>query len=177
MADPGFPIEGADLRHGHFSVKMYAKMKELVPVGGSVPHFLLFCIHSSCFTSDGHQLPSLQILLLLWLVISSSYLKDAWHHARPLDPSMFYNKTITGCSYLWGFSIHVVILIPGMSLEWFEPTINTNLLDGDIMSCLTLPLQNVVPRRVGKLNIMLLSGILSSVTLNVTTEVKMTNPD
>ena len=99
------------------------------------------------------------------------------HHARPLDPSIFYNKAIIGCSYLWGFSIHVVILIPGMSLKWFEPTINVNLLDGDIMSCLTLPLQNVVPRRVGKLKIMLLSGILSSVTLNVTTEVKMTNPD
>ena len=40
VADPGFPrgIErlgwGADLRHGHFSAKTYAKTKELDPVGG-----------------------------------------------------------------------------------------------------------------------------------------------
>ena len=43
VADPGFPIggggvhplgEGVDLRHGHFSVKMYVKMKELGPIGG-----------------------------------------------------------------------------------------------------------------------------------------------
>ena len=26
-----------DLRHGHFLVKMYAKMKELGPIGGRVP--------------------------------------------------------------------------------------------------------------------------------------------
>ena len=26
-----------DLRHGHFSVKMYAKMKELGPIGGHAP--------------------------------------------------------------------------------------------------------------------------------------------
>ena len=43
MADPGFPVGGhapirggVDLRHGHFSVKMYAKMKELGPIGGGV---------------------------------------------------------------------------------------------------------------------------------------------
>ena len=44
MADPGFPIGGActhwgvgvDLRRRHFSVKMYAKMKELGPIGGGV---------------------------------------------------------------------------------------------------------------------------------------------
>ena len=42
MADPGFPVGGActrwggvDLRRGHFSVKMYAKMKELGPKGGA----------------------------------------------------------------------------------------------------------------------------------------------
>ena len=41
MADPGFPVGGrapirggVDLRRGHFSVKMYAKMKELGPMGG-----------------------------------------------------------------------------------------------------------------------------------------------
>ena len=41
MADPGFPVGGrapvrggVDLRHGHFSVKMYVKMKELGPIGG-----------------------------------------------------------------------------------------------------------------------------------------------
>ena len=34
MADPGFPIGGVDLRHGHFLVKMYVKMKELGPIGG-----------------------------------------------------------------------------------------------------------------------------------------------
>ena len=41
MADPGFlvgggaePLGGANLRRGHFSVKMYAKTKELDPVGG-----------------------------------------------------------------------------------------------------------------------------------------------
>ena len=28
---------GMDLRCGHFSVKMYAKMKELGPIGGRVP--------------------------------------------------------------------------------------------------------------------------------------------
>ena len=39
--DPGFSIRGCGpiwgdfgLQHGHFSVKMYAKMKELGPVGG-----------------------------------------------------------------------------------------------------------------------------------------------
>ena len=43
MVDPGFPVGGGrapvkggvDLRHGHFSVKMYAKMKELGPIGGA----------------------------------------------------------------------------------------------------------------------------------------------
>ena len=35
VADPGLPVGGAvDLRCGHFSVKMYAKMKELGPMGG-----------------------------------------------------------------------------------------------------------------------------------------------
>ena len=44
MADPGFPVgggrapvrRGVDLRRGHFLVKMYAKMKELGPIGGGV---------------------------------------------------------------------------------------------------------------------------------------------
>ena len=43
--DPGFSIEGGvdpfwggfGLQHGHFSVKMYSKMKELGPVGGHAP--------------------------------------------------------------------------------------------------------------------------------------------
>ena len=42
VADPGFPVGGActhwggvDLRCGHFLVKMYAKMKELGPIGGA----------------------------------------------------------------------------------------------------------------------------------------------
>ena len=42
MADPGFPVGGgapthwggANLRRVHFLVKMYAKMKEMDPVGG-----------------------------------------------------------------------------------------------------------------------------------------------
>ena len=42
MADPGFPLggggteplEGANLQHGCFLAKMYAKTKELDPVGG-----------------------------------------------------------------------------------------------------------------------------------------------
>ena len=40
VADPGFPVGGrrpvggANLRCIHFSVKMYAKMKEIDPVGG-----------------------------------------------------------------------------------------------------------------------------------------------
>ena len=43
--DPGFSVGGAwthfgggggfGLQHGHFSVKMYAKMKELGPIGGA----------------------------------------------------------------------------------------------------------------------------------------------
>ena len=43
VVDPGFPIGrrgpivGLDLRHRHFSVKMYAKTKELGPVGGRAP--------------------------------------------------------------------------------------------------------------------------------------------
>ena len=44
VADPGFPVGGrapvsggVDLRRGHFSVKMYAKTKELGPIGGHVP--------------------------------------------------------------------------------------------------------------------------------------------
>ena len=43
VADPGFPIGGVhplggavDFRHGHFLVKMYAKTKELGPIGGGV---------------------------------------------------------------------------------------------------------------------------------------------
>ena len=38
MADPGFPIGGgggADLQRIHFLAKMYAKMKEMDPVGGA----------------------------------------------------------------------------------------------------------------------------------------------
>ena len=42
VADPGFPVGGGrapirggmDLRHRHFLVKMYAKTKELGPMGG-----------------------------------------------------------------------------------------------------------------------------------------------
>ena len=35
MADPGFPVGGGvDLRRGRFLVKMYAKTKELGPIGG-----------------------------------------------------------------------------------------------------------------------------------------------
>ena len=41
VADPGFPmgggvdpLGGVDLRHRRFSAKMYAKMKELGPIGG-----------------------------------------------------------------------------------------------------------------------------------------------
>ena len=45
MADPGFPVGegmhllggGMDLRHRHFLMKMYAKMKELGPIGGMHP--------------------------------------------------------------------------------------------------------------------------------------------
>ena len=42
VADPGFPVGGgggggANLRRRRFSVKMYAKMKELGPVGGRAP--------------------------------------------------------------------------------------------------------------------------------------------
>ena len=44
MVDPGFPIGGhapirggMDLRCRHFSVKMYAKTKELGPIGGRAP--------------------------------------------------------------------------------------------------------------------------------------------
>ena len=44
VADPGFPVGGGvdplggvDLRHGCFLAKMYAKTKELGPVGGRVP--------------------------------------------------------------------------------------------------------------------------------------------
>ena len=43
VADPGFPIGGRapirgsiDLRHRHFLVKMYAKTKELGPIGEGV---------------------------------------------------------------------------------------------------------------------------------------------
>ena len=43
-ADPGFPVEGApsrwggaNLQHGHFLAKMYAKTKELDPIGGGAP--------------------------------------------------------------------------------------------------------------------------------------------
>ena len=43
-ADPGFSVGGVDpfkggvdLRHGHFSVKMHVKTKELGPVGGRAP--------------------------------------------------------------------------------------------------------------------------------------------
>ena len=44
VADPGFPVGGGvhplgggvDLRRGCFSVKMYAKTKELGPMGGGV---------------------------------------------------------------------------------------------------------------------------------------------
>ena len=46
MADPGFPVGGggaptrwggANLQHIHFSVKTYAKTKEIDPVGGGAP--------------------------------------------------------------------------------------------------------------------------------------------
>ena len=38
VADPGFPVGGGgvDLQRRCFSVKMYAKMKELGPIGGGV---------------------------------------------------------------------------------------------------------------------------------------------
>ena len=36
--DPGFPIGGGtDLRRIHFSLKTYAKTKEMDPVGGGAP--------------------------------------------------------------------------------------------------------------------------------------------
>ena len=44
VADPGFSVGGAwthwggvDPRCGHFLAKMYAKMKELGPIGGHAP--------------------------------------------------------------------------------------------------------------------------------------------
>ena len=37
VADPGFPVGGVDLRCRYFSMKMYAKTKELDPVGGMRP--------------------------------------------------------------------------------------------------------------------------------------------
>ena len=36
VADSGFPVGGVDLQRRHFSVKMYAKTKELGPIGGGV---------------------------------------------------------------------------------------------------------------------------------------------
>ena len=37
-ADAGFPVgEGVDPQCGHFSVKMYVKMKEIGPIGGRAP--------------------------------------------------------------------------------------------------------------------------------------------
>ena len=35
MADPGFPIGGRGPQSGRFLTKMYAKTKELGPVGGT----------------------------------------------------------------------------------------------------------------------------------------------
>ena len=57
MADPGFPVwggvdplGGVDLQCGHFSVKMYAKMKELGPVGGGgrAPKFFVCRSATGC---------------------------------------------------------------------------------------------------------------------------------
>ena len=49
-ADPGFPKGGVDplrggvdLRHGHFSVKMYVETKELCPVGGGGAPEIFVC--------------------------------------------------------------------------------------------------------------------------------------
>ena len=70
VADPGFPIGGRapvrggmDLRCGHFSVKMYAKMKELGPIGGRAPGtppldppmvmiYVIFYFHVFCVNTD-----------------------------------------------------------------------------------------------------------------------------
>ena len=35
VADPGFPVGGANLRRLHFLAKMYVKTKEIDPVGGA----------------------------------------------------------------------------------------------------------------------------------------------
>ena len=45
---------GVDLRHGHFSVKMYVKTKELGPIGGGVrparpidpPMFIIYLVQT-----------------------------------------------------------------------------------------------------------------------------------
>ena len=37
VTGPGFPVGGADLLHGLFSVKTYVKIKELGLVGGGAP--------------------------------------------------------------------------------------------------------------------------------------------
>ena len=62
VADPGFPIGGVhplggvmDLRHGHFLVKMYVKMKELGPIGGA------------CAGHAPLDPPMTMITLTLWL--------------------------------------------------------------------------------------------------------------
>ena len=65
VADPGFPVGGGmhplgggvNLRHGHFLVKMYAKMKELGPIGrghvpGTPPRSANACAHQIFSHSD-----------------------------------------------------------------------------------------------------------------------------
>ena len=56
VADPGFSVEGADLQRGCFSVKTYAKTKELDPVGsppGSDNDYTIFP-HSTLIARASH---------------------------------------------------------------------------------------------------------------------------
>ena len=68
---------GVDLRHGHFSVKMYVKTKELGPIGGACAgHAPLDPpMHNETFTESmgmkGHGMgKNLNMQLLSWLIPS-----------------------------------------------------------------------------------------------------------
>ena len=65
VADPGFPVGGclavgggADLRHGHFLAKMYAKTKERKARAGGAPPGSANGYHTNknAFQSNGHPL-------------------------------------------------------------------------------------------------------------------------
>ena len=93
MADQGFPVGGRepirgggmDLRHRHFLVKMFVKVKELGPIGGRAPEIFVCRSTNDLYIKKFNmlmflQLQNVKVQILLKLSVLQDYLKQVQAH-------------------------------------------------------------------------------------------------